>query len=248
MGAMWENCVMCFSAEASFGAATGLIPAGAYCLQAAARKNPRLLPIAALPLVFGLQQASEGFVWVGLHHDDPQLTRLASLAFLFPALALWPFWVPFMMWFKEDRPIRRRFLLGLTAASTVWFFVFYVPLVTGPAEMLSTEIVHHSIAYKYPDLPLFQLVPPQVPNIFYGLTVVLPLVLSSDRRSVVPGLAVAVTAILCFVLFQYTFVSVWCFFAAILAAYLVWVFWTLPETEAVAGRKGALSMAQAKFD
>jgi hypothetical protein len=222
---------MCFSAEASFGVAAALVPAGIYCVQVAVRKHPRLLPIAALPLVFGLQQASEGLVWTGLHHDDPDLTRAASLAFLFPALALWPFWIPFMMWFKEDQPVRRHLLLALAAAGTSWLFLLYLPLVNGPREMLTTQIEHHSIAYLYPEVPLFQVLPPQVPNILYGLAVTLPLVLSSDRRSVVPGIVVAVTAILCFLLYRYAFVSVWCFFAAILAAYLVWVFRTLPEPE-----------------
>ena len=223
---------MCFSAEASFTVAAGLLPSGVYCLQAAARKDRRLLPIAAVPLLFGAQQASEGLVWIGLHHGDAELTRQASLAFLLPALALWPFWIPFMMWYKEEHPLRRRVLLAMTVTSTAWLFVVYLPIALGPRELLTTHIVDHSIAYDYPDLPLFQVVPRAVLNLLYGLTVVAPLLMRSDKKAIVPGLIIAASAIACLLIFHHAFVSVWCFFAAMLAVYLVWVFRTLPEATA----------------
>jgi hypothetical protein len=220
---------MCFSAEASFVVAAGLFPAGIYCLRAAARKDRRLLPVAAVPLLFSIQQASEGFVWIGLHHEDAELTRVAALCFLFPAMAVWPFWVPFMMWAKEDRPFPRRLLLALSVLSVAWFFVLFLPLASGPPEMLTTRIVEHSIAYSYPDVPLRRALPAGMPLVLYGLTVILPLVLTFDKKRLVPGLVVAVSLIVCFLFYRHALVSVWCFFAAILAAYLVWVFWTLPE-------------------
>ena len=54
---------MCFSAEASFAAAAVLLPAGGVAMQRAARRNLNYLPIATLPLLFGLQQFSEGTVF-----------------------------------------------------------------------------------------------------------------------------------------------------------------------------------------
>ena len=89
---------MCFSAEASFGAAALLVPSGAYCLRSAVRKMPRWLPLAAVPLVFGIQQCSEGLVWVGLGRDDAALTREASLVYLFFALTFWPCWAIATSW------------------------------------------------------------------------------------------------------------------------------------------------------
>jgi hypothetical protein len=220
---------MCFSAEASFAVAGVLLPSGLYCLRTAARKDRRLLPIAAVPLLFGLQQASEGFVWIGLHHEDEDMTRLASLGFLFAALALWPFWVPFMMWAKEDGPGRRRLLLALIALSIAWFFVLFLPIAMGPPTLLTTRIDQHSITYAYPDVPLFQVLPAGVRFMLYGLMVILPLVLSFEKESLVPGLVVAASLIICFLFYRHAYISVWCFFAAILSAYLVWVFWVLPE-------------------
>src|SRR5437660_880334 len=61
---------MCFSAEASFGVSAVLLPAGLYCVRAAARKNPAYLPLALFPVLCSVQQFFEGLVWVGLGNDD----------------------------------------------------------------------------------------------------------------------------------------------------------------------------------
>jgi hypothetical protein len=220
---------MCFSPEASFGMAAALVPSGIYCLSTAARKNLRLLPVAVVPLFFGIQQGFEGLVWRGLLHEDPDLTRWASLAFLFPALAVWPFWIPFMMWIKEGNPVRRHLLAALTVVSSAWFWLLYVPILMNPRELLTTQILDHSIDYQYPDVPVFKSLGASLMDLIYGLTVTVPLLLSSDRRGHVPSLVIGASAIVSLLLYRYAFVSVWCFFAAVLAFYLVWVFRNLPE-------------------
>src|SRR5947209_19813275 len=143
---------MCFSAEASVTAGAALLPAGAYCLSAAARKQPRFLPLAALPLLFGVQQIAEGFVWHGLEHGHPAEVRSAALVFLFFALAFWPFWIPLVSTAIEPRPARRRVFFGVTLLSTVWFWVLYYPVLTGPESLLNVRVMHHSIRYEIPDL------------------------------------------------------------------------------------------------
>lgn len=79
---------MCFSAEAS--AAVVLLPVGGYCLATAWRKNRAYLPLAAVPLLFGLQHVYETCVWRALDHGDAAGARVPSAAFLFFALAAWP--------------------------------------------------------------------------------------------------------------------------------------------------------------
>lgn len=219
---------MCFSAEASFAVGAVLVPSGLYCTLAAARKNPACLPVAAIPLLFGLQQISEGLVWLGLHHDDPVLTRAAALAFLFAALAVWPFWIPFSMWFKETHPSRRRVLLGLTLLSTAWLWGFYLPLALGPTSLLTVQVHHHSIAYEYSDLGALRTLPKGLTDVCYVLLVTVPLHLSSDPRERLPTLVIGASAALAVWLYEYAFVSVWCFFAAVLSAYLVWRFRGMP--------------------
>lgn len=225
---------MCFSAEASFAAGAVLIPAGGYCVAAALKKRPTLLPLALVPIFFGVQQISEGFVWQGLHHDDPATVRPASLVFLFFALAFWPFWFPLVSAATETSPRKRRAFTVLAVASAAWFGVFYLPILTGPESLLSTRIVHHSIRYDYPGLAVYQYVPRPLLRVLYFLCVAVPLALGSESSlGRVPGLVFAASAVLSAVVFEYAFVSVWCFFAAVLSAYLAWMFYTLPAgTEA----------------
>ena len=55
---------MCLSPEVSFVAAAGLIPAGMVSMRQAWRTDRHYLPLATLPLLFGIQQLAEGVVWV----------------------------------------------------------------------------------------------------------------------------------------------------------------------------------------
>src|SRR5947199_10183889 len=107
---------MCFSAGVSFGVATALLPAGAYCVEAAWRKGRAYLPLAAVPVLFGLQQLCEAQVWVGFGRGSPELVRGASLVFLFFALAVWPVWVPLAVAATEPPGWRRWVAVALAAA------------------------------------------------------------------------------------------------------------------------------------
>jgi hypothetical protein len=98
---------MCFSAEASVAAGVALLPAGAFAIATALRKDRAYLPLAALPLLFGVQQLCEAGVWIGLERGEPGLVRLATLAFLFFAIAFWPFWIPLVAACIEGRPAWR---------------------------------------------------------------------------------------------------------------------------------------------
>ena len=107
---------MCFSAAASFTVGAALMPAGIYCVSAALRKKPSHLGLAVVPLIFGIQQLSEGFVWHALDHD-PQSVRSWSLVFLFFALAFWPLWFSVVGALMESQP-RRRWMFVASACIT----------------------------------------------------------------------------------------------------------------------------------
>ena len=56
---------MCFSATASFSAATVIGGIGAVTIWKTARPGyVRVLPFAAIPLLFAAQQVTEGFLWL----------------------------------------------------------------------------------------------------------------------------------------------------------------------------------------
>ena len=74
---------MCFSALGSFSASVLLIPTGIYCLTEAMISDKAYVPISTWPLFFGLQQAVEGVLWLGIDSNELTLIHTVSLCFLF---------------------------------------------------------------------------------------------------------------------------------------------------------------------
>jgi hypothetical protein len=228
---------MCFSAEASFTATAALLPVGAYCVGAALRKDRRLLPLALIPVAFGVQQAAEGCVWLGLHHDDGVLVQGGAAVFLFFALAFWPFWIPFSLVVPEERRTQRVILATAVVLSVVWL-VLYAPVALDPARWARADVVNHSIAYDTENLPGFQFVPRAVWRTAYLAFICGPLLLAKrnggggTRLRVLGGAAVAGLFAVCYLVYWYAFTSVWCFFAAVLSLMLAALFAKLPARNA----------------
>lgn len=218
---------MCFSVEASFAVGGAVAAVGGYCLVQAVRKQPRMWGLALVPLLFGVHQVSEGFVWLGLTGADPELTRTASLVYLFFAVAFWPFWFPMFAAIMEKQPRIRWVLAGLSLLATGWFWGLYYPILAGPPGSLRTIIVHHSVQYEL-ELSIYDYAPKPLMRVLYLVSLAVPFVLSSEKMSWLPGVMLGLSAVVCFVLFSYAFVSVWCFFAAIMSGYIGWIFFKLP--------------------
>lgn len=226
---------MCFSAEASFIVGVALIPAGGYCLWASVRKKPSYLAFATVPLFLGIQQIGEGFVWLAIRNDDARQMQTASLFFLFFAQAFWPFWFPVLATIMEPEPKRRWLLAGISLLAVSWFWILYYPLLVD-TSLLTIRRDHHSIQYEYPALTVYTYIPRWLLRILYCLSVALPLLLSSQKWGRLPGIVLGVSALLAALLFNQAFVSVWCFFAAIMSGYLCWVLhqFPTPVTEEIA--------------
>ncbi len=220
---------MCFSATASFAASAVLIPAGVYCITAAVRKRSNAWPLSLVPLAFGIQQLSEGFVWHGLEHDDAGYARQASLIFLFFALAFWPIWFPLVSTLMDPRPMARKIFLAFTLFSSSWFWVLYLPLAIGPESLLHIEQKHHSIYYDFLSLPVYQYVPLLLMRVLYFSCVAIPMAFGTGSLGRMPSLLFGATAIIAAVVYNYAFVSVWCFLAAWLSIYLCWYFYWAPD-------------------
>jgi hypothetical protein len=224
---------MCFSPEASFTVGGALLPAGIYCTQAAVRKDPRFVLLALVPITFGLQQISEGFVWLGLRQENAALVEHASVIFLFFAIAFWPCWIPLSLAVAEPRPRQQTVLTLLTVVGLAWLWLFY-PLAIDPPKWLTTDVVGHSIRYNVGELPGFALAPRLVWRLGYLLMIVVPLAVGridpggNRWASLTGGLIVAVLFAIAYGVYWQAFLSVWCFFAAVVSLLLCGVFRRLP--------------------
>jgi hypothetical protein len=120
----------------------------------------------------------------------------------------------------------------LALVNTVWFWILYYPLVVGPESLLQIELRHHSIQYSYPDLAVYRVISQPLLRVLYLLAVALPLGIASGSWGRLPGLVLAGSAAIAALAFGYAFVSVWCFFAAILSVYMCVALRSLPAEEA----------------
>lgn len=116
---------MCFSATSSFTGAAVITAAGIGAL--ALVKDRREAPFAALPLLFGIHQALEGWTWLELDgRDDAMLSGFGVHAWVMFAWALLPAYVPWAVWLIEEDPRRRRvmaWLMGVGVALAVFMAV-----------------------------------------------------------------------------------------------------------------------------
>jgi hypothetical protein len=196
---------MCFSTEASFTAAIILGGMGCAITKSAPSKNFYFL--ASIPLLFALQQLSEGVIWYNFaYHQLPAIfLQFAIRFYLILAFLVWPIWIPLSL-FATEEVTWRRFLIGtdLLAGCCLSF----VNLSFALKQEATVQIVNHSIQYMG-----------SIPNqlIIYPLIVLIPCFLSSLKNIHLFGWLIAGGYLLANYFYQTTFVSVWCFFAAIIS-------------------------------
>lgn len=210
---------MCFSATASFALSAGLVPSGLYAMATARRANPEWLPFAAYPLAFGVQQAFEGIVWLGVAGGSEATIAIAGRGFLFFSHLFWLTWVPLSVWMIETVPTRRRAVGVLTLLGLLYGLSVSLPsLLIG--DWLDIILVNRSLEYST-TLIYDGYVGRFALRMVYAALVVGALLLSSDRRIRVFGALVCASLVVTYAFFAYAFISVWCFFAAVLSVYLV---------------------------
>ena len=212
---------MCFSATASFTASAVLIPLGAYTMVRAQQRTPQLQLLSAFPVLFGVQQFAEGMVWQSVPAQGSVQGGVAAFVFLLFAYFVWPFVTPLAAYLAEPAGRRRRLLMWFTLAGALFGLLLYVPLFFHP-DWLVVRLERASILYDT-TLILEQWMPRTVIRLAYATLVVVPLLLSGNRYIRLFGLIIMVSVLFSAVVYKYAFVSVWCFFAAVLSAYIVYV-------------------------
>jgi hypothetical protein len=213
---------MCFSATVSYSAAAVLIPTGLYAVQQARRSLPPYWTWGLIPVFFGLQQAFEGRVWQELDAGNVQAAVPFALGFHFFSHFLWLWWLGLSSYVVEPGNIRRLVIGGCTVFGAFAGTLVFSVMLSHP-EWMNIAIREHSIVYKFSVPYRDSIHLPITPAALYALTTLVPLLLSSHRLINIFGLLVALSSVLASTIYGYAYISVWCFFAALISLYLVYM-------------------------
>jgi hypothetical protein len=204
---------MCFSAAASFSAGAALIVVGAGSVRAARRASQ--LPFAAIPLLFGVQQLTEGLLWRRLASAPwGRSDTLLGEAFLFFALLVWPFWIAFATWCMEPLGARRRVLAPLVLAGlAIGLYLMACAAFRPEYACIAQRHIYYGVQFD----PALK----RPMNVAYVAVIAAPLFVSSVRGTTIFGLGGVASAAIAATFFRVGYASVWCFFAGVLSV-LVW--------------------------
>ncbi len=217
---------MCFSAVASFTTAALLLPLGVYASRLAWLKDSRYLSLTVVPICFGIQQGMEGMEWLSLPSNQADVSRFWALGFLFFAYGFWLVGPAIAMWTIERRPRIKSQLLTIALIGFLFAASLYLPLFIHP-DWLTIVVRQASIVYQT-QLIYDRFLSRDMVHFIYLIIVLYPLYLSNlDRVRVFAGL-IAISMIISTLFFSYAFVSIWCFWAALLSLYIIYIVQTLP--------------------
>lgn len=206
---------MCFSAAASFAGGAVISAVGVATQKKVQKPSQRLF--ALIPLLFGFQQFTEGILWITLRSGENNwLQNTTTYIFLITALVIWPVMVPTSMWFMEEGEKRKKILTGLIVTGGILSLFYAYCLI---AYDVTPQINNFHIQYV-DDFPKTFV---DIAFVFYPVSTIVPLFVSSFSRMWVFGILIAVSYIITGILFAQYLTSVWCFFAAIISVVIYWI-------------------------
>ena len=215
---------MCFSATASFTAGVVLIGVGTLTLRRADRRAE--LPYASIPALFGLQQLVEGGLWLTFADKATHLNSILTHVYSLFSHVLWPIFVPLAVLLLEAVPWRRNALKLIAAAGS--FSGLYL-LYFWAIDPTSSMVIGHHIFY---DSPHFYI---RIILVLYVLGTCVSSLLSSHAAVQWFGVATLASFSAAYA-FSFWFISVWCFFAAIMSA-TIWLYFRQRRKIGTSGRK-----------
>ncbi len=202
---------MCFSATASFVAGSTLLAVGAITIKRVKRRAD--IPFAMVPLLFGIQQLTEGLIWFSFRFNTLWLNVPATFVYSLFAYIFWPVYIPFVVKSLETVPWRRKLLslfqlVGIAVGAYLLYFHLQAPV--------TSQVVNKSIAYTAPHFETFWII------VFYFSATGISALFSSHTLVNIFGVLIFISAIVTYQFYSASFVSVWCYFAAILSIVIYW--------------------------
>jgi hypothetical protein len=177
---------MCFSANASFGAGVVLVVIGVISIKKV--QHPSQILFASIPLLFAVQQISEGIF----------------------AQFFWPLWVPIAILMLEKESKRKRIQKVLVGMGMIVALYFAYCLISYPVH---AKIIGYHVTYKveYPNLL------GRYGGIFYLIATVVPPFFSHIKKMWMFGTSMFISYLITAIFYDHYVVSVWCFFASIIS-------------------------------
>ena len=206
---------MCFSSTASFISAATLIAAGTTGIFLT--KNKAYQRLSTVPIIFGLQQAAEGFLWKALKHPEfSQYIQPLTIAFLFIAWIVWPMYIPWVFR-KIDSPKKNNLVFNILFSFGIMVSLFYT--YTLIAFIPRAEIQENHIAYHWNEYRNYV----NIFNILYVISVLLPPFYTRNKSLWILGSVHIIMFIFSYVFLVHYLISVWCFLSAVSSIIILFV-------------------------
>jgi len=187
-----------------------LLVIGALTLKKVSR--PAELVFASLPLLFGLHQFTQGFVWLALYHIVSEHTlHVASMLFVFYAQAILPFWVPLAIWLLEPSGPRRHLLAILTIVGALLMAYVAWGLLRQPTQVFIDD---NTLVYFNPQTEHLWVA------LIYILTTCGALIISRSVAIQLFGWLNLLGLLVVYLIAQYSFTALWCLYAALVSVIL----------------------------
>jgi hypothetical protein len=204
---------VCFSATASFAAGTALSAVGVATIRMTSRRAE--IPFAMVPLLFGVQQLTEGMIWLSFQNESPLPNEMLTFVYSLFSHVLWPIFIPFTVGLLETVPWRKKAVAACQIAGTVVGLYLLYRIVEFP---VTSRLLEGHIAY---DSRHFYVVPVML---LYLTATCASSLFSSSRVIQIFGALSLATFLAALAIHVATFFSVWCFFDAILSFIVYYYF------------------------
>lgn len=206
---------MCFSAEASFGASAILLVAGALSISKVKTKSQ--LPFAIIPLIFSVQQFTEGILWIALKNPEHVAWQnTATYTFLFFAQIVWPTWVPLSILLLEKEVARiKQLKLFLAIGMILSSYLAYRLLFYNVTPKIASHHIQYDIEFPFKWIT--------VSGIFYTIATIIPPFFSSIKKMPALGTLILISFAITETFYYQNIISVWCFFAAVISVVIFFI-------------------------
>jgi len=205
---------MCFSAEASFGAAAVIAVVGMVSIKKSSTQAQRVF--AVIPLFFAIQQFLEGWIWIVLANPEYlPWKQFLTIGYLIFVWVVWPLYVPFSMVLLERKIARRKILYVFLGLGLVLTIICLYILIFHHIEAVEARLHIHYFIDNPPSFAWLY-------GILYLVPTVVSFFISSIKKFWIMGLVLLSSYIFSIIVYAGNVLSVWCFFGAVSSVLVLW--------------------------